>query len=302
MALASLRSIVAVVVLAASLSSLAPAALAGGLDEKGKATLKQATRFFKQGMYDEAAKMLTDLSVDHPEMVILQRHLGACYYYLRRPEPALSNLRSYLARKKSDIAADDKQEVERWIDEMEKLRAKTAAEAAAPQPVVESPAPAPLPPPAPMVPPSPVAGSPAYAPAPMPQPVAATPPAPRAPAAPPQEDPGMPIQEKLGIAAGVAGLAGLGVCIFEYFNAKDHLDNANRLGCNSKDCVGPGQSEYNDSQNALTVSNVTGIAGGVFLLGGIVLILTTPSPAPNNVALVPLVGRDSAQLALTGRF
>ena len=112
----------------------------------------------------------------------------------------------------------------------------------------------------------------------------------------------MPIQEKLGIAAGIAGLAGLGVCVFEYFNAKDHLDNANKQGCNSSDCVGNGRSEYSDSQNALTVSNITGIAGGVLLAGGIVLILTTPSPAPNSVALVPLVGRDSAQLALTGRF
>jgi hypothetical protein len=293
------RSIVAIVALVASVQSLQPTALAAGLDDKSKSTLKQATRFFKQGMYDEASKMLTDLSVDHPEMVILQRHLGACYYHMRRPEPALSNLRGYLARKKNDISPDDKQEVERWIDEMEKLRAPVPVEVAQPQPVVE-----PAPAPAPMAPMAPAAGA-AFAPAPMspmPQPIADRPPVPQAPKAASQEDAGMPIQAKLGYAAGILGLAGLGVCVYEYFNATDHLDKANKLGCNNKDCAGDGRSEYNDAQNAVTVTNITGIAGGALLLGGIILVLTTPSPTPGSVALVPLVGRDSARLALTGRF
>ena len=56
-------------------------------------------------------------------MVIFDRNLGACFYYFRRPEPALSNLRRYLSHK-TDIAADDKAVVDRWIDEMEKLRAQ----------------------------------------------------------------------------------------------------------------------------------------------------------------------------------
>jgi hypothetical protein len=120
---------IAIVVVGTSLPRLQPVALAAGLDAKGKAVLKQATRFYKQGMYDEAAKLLTDLVVDHPEMSSLQRNLGACYYYLRRPEPALSNLRDYLAESRNKISAEDRQEVERWIDEMEKLHAENAAAA-----------------------------------------------------------------------------------------------------------------------------------------------------------------------------
>jgi hypothetical protein len=135
----TLRLPVFIVVVATALSSLEPTAVAAGLDERGKAILKQATRFFKQGMYDEAAKMLSDLSVDHPEMASLQRNLGACYYYMRRPEPALSNLRDYLAHTKRTITADDKAEVERWIDEMEKLRAQNAAAPVASPPAADTP-------------------------------------------------------------------------------------------------------------------------------------------------------------------
>ena len=61
------------------------------------------------------------LSVDNPDMPVFVRNLGACFYYLRRPDPALSNLREYLHKKK-DIAPDDRSEVEGWIAEMDKLR------------------------------------------------------------------------------------------------------------------------------------------------------------------------------------
>jgi len=40
-------------------------------------------------------------------MPVFVRNLGACYYYLRRPDPAMSNLREYLHKKK-DIAPDDR--------------------------------------------------------------------------------------------------------------------------------------------------------------------------------------------------
>lgn len=98
-------------------------AYAAGLDAKGRANAKEASRLFKQGHYEEAAAIFATLSVDYPEMVIFERNLGACFYYLRRPEPALSNLRRYLSHKQ-DIAADDQAVVDRWIDEMEKLRAQ----------------------------------------------------------------------------------------------------------------------------------------------------------------------------------
>jgi uncharacterized membrane protein len=80
-------------------------------------------------------------------MEIFERNLGACFYYLGKPEPALSNLRRYLGRRK-DIAPDDKAAVDRWIDEMEKLRAQNAAASAPPAPPPAEPA---VPPPAPVV-------------------------------------------------------------------------------------------------------------------------------------------------------
>jgi hypothetical protein len=196
---------IALAVLATTLPQLQPAALAAGLDAQGKATLKEATALYKQGQYEEAAKLITRLAVDHPEMASLQRNLGACYYYLRRPEPALSNLRGYLAQKKNDITAEDKAEVERWIDEMEKLRAQNAVAPVAPtvesprKPQVEgglalppsealaAPPPVPLPQPA-VAPPLPAPLSPPQPPVapPMPAPISPSPPqplvAPQAPA------------------------------------------------------------------------------------------------------------------------
>jgi len=101
-------------------------ALAAGLDPKGEADAKEATRLFKQGRYEEAAPIYAKLSVDYPDLEVFERNIGACYYHLRKPEPALSNLRHYLGRKKN-IGAEDKATVERWIDEMEKLRAQNEA-------------------------------------------------------------------------------------------------------------------------------------------------------------------------------
>ena len=304
-----LFTFIAIVLASMSLPKLQSTALAAGLDSKGKAMLKQATKFFRQGMYEEAAKMLTDLSVDHPDVAILQRHLGACYHHMHRPEPALSNLRAYLAQKKNDITGDDKQEVERWIDEMEKLQAQMVAESSAPRPVADvSTVPSPTQPP-PSSPTAQAGGSALVAPAPAvptPQPVVERPPLVQPSRGTAQEpnpsDSPMPIQKKLGYAAGLAGLAGLGVCIYAYLSAQDGVKQAAKLGCTNKDCIGPGKSEYTSAQNALLVSNITGIVGGVLVAGGLVLVLTTPSPADHNVALVPLVGPGTAGIDLAGRF
>jgi hypothetical protein len=98
------------------------------MDKKAKADAKEAMLFYKQGNYDDAAKVFVKLSIAYPDMLVFVRNLGACYYYMRRFEPALSNLRDYVHRKK-DIAPDDRAEVEGWIGEMERMRdqAPTAA-------------------------------------------------------------------------------------------------------------------------------------------------------------------------------
>jgi hypothetical protein len=109
----------------ASFVVVVPATLAADLDATSEGSAKEATRLYKQGQYEEAARLYAQLSVDHPDMPIFERNMGACFYYLKRPEPALSNLRNYLLHKK-DITADDKAVVERWIAEMEQLRGQPA--------------------------------------------------------------------------------------------------------------------------------------------------------------------------------
>jgi tetratricopeptide (TPR) repeat protein len=143
-------SLIAAVAILAALSS-SPAALAAGLDAKGEADAKEATRLYKEGNYEDAAKLFARLTVDYPDLPIFERSLGACFYYLRKPEPALSNLRNYLNHRK-DIPEDDKAVVDRWIEEMEKVRAQNTATPApvpVPLPVAATPEPATAPVPAP---------------------------------------------------------------------------------------------------------------------------------------------------------
>jgi len=128
-----------------------PGAAAAGLDKKSSADAKKATQLYKQGSYEEAAAVFLQLSIDNPGMPVFVRNLGACYYYLRRPDPALSNLREYLVKKK-DVTPEDRAEVEGWIAEMDQLRQHGSAPAAAALPVAPMPpAYAPAPPAAPVV-------------------------------------------------------------------------------------------------------------------------------------------------------
>jgi len=114
----------------------------------------------------------------------------------------------------------------------------------------------------------------------------------------------MSIQKKLGwLSIGLAVAGGV-TSMITYFIGRSALDKAGELGCTDTHCVGEARSEYNRAQTAVTVSNATGIASGVFLVGGIVLILTAPSTSAtgHGVALVPVMGPGLAQIALTGRF
>ena len=159
---------------ALNLPMAARSASAAELDKKGKADAKEALGLYKEGHYEEAARIFVSLSVAHPDMLVFVRNLGACYYYLRRNDPALSNLRDYLHRKK-DITADDRAEVEAWIGELEHFRGQAAsppvAVAAMPVPVAAPPAPPPSALPE-ALPPTPAA-------APVAQPAPAVPPAPQ---------------------------------------------------------------------------------------------------------------------------
>ncbi len=89
--------------------------------------LETATQLYKTSRYEEAAKLLAELARKHPEMAGLQRKLGVCYYYMRRPDEALSHLRQYLVLQQGHITVEDREDVQRWIDEMEALRAQPQA-------------------------------------------------------------------------------------------------------------------------------------------------------------------------------
>jgi len=132
----SLRVLLLFAVALVSVVTLPPAvtsARAAELDKKGKSDAKEAMRLYKEGNYEDAAKVFARLSINYPDMLVFVRNLGACYYYLRRWEPAISNLRDYEHRKK-DIAADDRAEIAGWIGEMERLRDQAVAPPSAPAP------------------------------------------------------------------------------------------------------------------------------------------------------------------------
>jgi tetratricopeptide (TPR) repeat protein len=107
-------------------------ARAAGLDAKELEAAQQARQLYKSGNYQEAAEIFSRLSAAHPDMPTFARNAGAAYYYLKRPDPALSNLREYLRAQKR-IDTDDREEVEKWIAEMERLRAQ-ASPASPPSP------------------------------------------------------------------------------------------------------------------------------------------------------------------------
>ena len=142
-------------------------AVAATVTAKDSIKVKQARQLYKEGLYEDAAKIFSGLSVEYPDKLAFTRNLGACYYHLRRPEPAISNLREYLDRG-GDITKEDRGEVEGWISEMEKLRGQNAAAASAAPGVATMVVPAAAPDPAP-------AAAPAPMPTPMPPPPAASP-------------------------------------------------------------------------------------------------------------------------------
>jgi hypothetical protein len=280
---------------------------AAGMSKKSTADAKKATQLYKQGNYEAASAIFAELSVDNPDMPVFVRNMGACYYYLRRPEPALSNLREYLHKKK-DISPEDRAEVEGWIAEMDQLRQRGSA----------------LPPP-----PSPPT-------APTPAPAAATPPAPAAvPAATPVispthvdvpattsqapantvPGPAMPPPE-LGPAATVAqvpqpaesgnrssrklaawAVGGVGVAallaggVFSYLALTDFSDVEHKFD----------SGKESEGKTFATVQWIGYGVGGAAVVTAVILLVTRRD-TPSSAVLVPSVGPSMAGAALSGTF
>jgi hypothetical protein len=283
-------------------------AVAADLDDKGEAQAKEATRLYKQGQYEEAAKLFAQLSVEHPDMPIFERNVGACFYYLKKPEPALSNLRNYLNHKK-DIAPDDKAVVDRWIEEMEKLRAQSTAAPVAPVPAAARPAG-----PQTHVDDAPVAPAPPAqaltSPAPQPQAPAEPPAAPAV--SPPVVQP--PPQEPLaltgqqasrpsdgrglriaGLACGALGLASIGTGIYYYTRATSLSDKVTNGTPASP-------SDFQAGKDAETMQWVFYSIGGGAVATGLILYLLGWSAGSANVGVAPVAAPGIAGLSAHGAF
>ena len=266
-------------------------ALAATMTAKDTARAKQARQLYKEGRYEDAAKIFSDLSSEHPDLLVFTRNLGACYYYLRRPEPALSNLREYLHRGQ-DVTPDDRSEVERWIAEMEQMRTQPATPAAAGPAVVASPGQ----PPAPV--PTTAEVPPATLPAANLPPVTPPTSAAEAVSSGPVDAP-VSSGSRLriaGIACGALGLVSIGTAIYYYTRASALSDRIT----SSK---APSASDFKSGKNAETMQWVFyGVGAGALATGSVLYYLGWRASLPGATAVAPMVGPGFAGLSAQGAF
>jgi tetratricopeptide (TPR) repeat protein len=309
------RTSVGILVALAMSLALGQRATAAGLDKKGSAAARKATQHYKQGNYEEAATIFLQLSVDNPDMPVFVRNLGACYYYLRRPEPALSNLREYLHKKK-DITPDDSAEVERWIAEMDQLRQResTTTPAAGPVPFASPAVPTARPSTAPVTPWPPAAGQavPAATPemppantgvpgappqspggySPHPAPPAQGPPGAIAQVPPPAESGGSGGRKVAAWVLGGVGVAALAAGgVFTGLALKDFSDIEKKYD----------RGKESQGKTYATLQWVGYGVGGAAVVTAVIL-LATGRDAPKSVALAPTVGPGIAGAVLSGSF
>jgi hypothetical protein len=286
-------------VIALSWSLAAPAAAAAAKDSRQRA----AKTACLSGDYAKGVGLLAELYVDTNDPMFIFNQ-GRCFEQNGRYEDAVTRFREY-QRKLVDAGRASDPEADRHVAEcsamLEKQKASNphaASSATSAEGVARDATQAP-PPATPPVPARVPAG--AFEKSPPPAPVTV----PGGGGSPlPPEDTSMPIQKELGYGAGGLGILGLGTGLAAFLLARSYLDDANRQGCNNSSCEGPGRSQYENAQAALLASNIAAVSGGILLVGGLVLVLTSPSPshAPRSVALVPVMGPGMGQLALVGRF
>ena len=98
----------------------------------------KARESFAAGRYDEALESFAKLYAETLDPVYL-RNIGRCHQKMREPDKAIDAFHDYLAKTKTGkrkISADEREEIEGYVHEMEALRDQQAhAAAAAPVPV-----------------------------------------------------------------------------------------------------------------------------------------------------------------------
>jgi len=118
------------VLLAAASSVSAPMATAHAEDAREI----EARKAYAAGRYKEAVDLYSNLyaSTLHPTYL---RNVGRCYQNLEEPQLAIKSYQEYL-RKKPNVSAAERREVEAFIAEMELLKQRQALAAAPPAPPV----------------------------------------------------------------------------------------------------------------------------------------------------------------------
>src|SRR5215831_20245996 len=110
--LARVGSVVLVVVV-----MLAAAGRASAVD---RAEELQARQAFASGRYDQALELFAKLYAETLHPVYL-RNIGRCHQKMREPEKAIDAFHDYLGKARK-VSADEKREIEGYIQEMEALR------------------------------------------------------------------------------------------------------------------------------------------------------------------------------------
>lgn len=111
----------------------------------------------------------------------------------------------------------------------------------------------------------------------------------------------VPTQRIVGYGVGVAGLVGLGVG--GAYGLKSLLDrNESRSHCAGDVCDAQGVGLRDDALRNGNIATVATIAGGVLVVGGIVLLATAPSKSERaaSVRAAPSVGRDGGGIVVVG--
>jgi hypothetical protein len=135
---AAVRVAVAAVLVALALTA-SPASAAD------RETEMQARQAFASGRYDQALELFAKLYAETLHPVYL-RNIGRCHQKMREPQKAIDTFRDYLAKSKK-IGAEERQEIDGYIKEMEALRDEQAktAKPAEPAPPLATPPPPPPP-------------------------------------------------------------------------------------------------------------------------------------------------------------
>ncbi len=103
----------------------------GGPAFADRATELKAREDFAAGRYDQALELFAKLYAETLHPVYL-RNIGRCHQNMREPQKAIDAFRDYLSKNKK-MSAEERTEIEGYIQEMQALRDEQAKQAAAAQ-------------------------------------------------------------------------------------------------------------------------------------------------------------------------